>query len=1682
MVVGTGHRSRNLRIRLQVFLCLVTFSVANVVTTDAASAAPGDVHGGWAELAPQTSPPARSGHSMAYDEKRRQTVVFGGSTQNTWEWVGTNDLWVWDGEAWAQRVPVGETPRARAGASFVYDPARDEFVLFGGVSGEFWECNELNDTWVLKQRAEDGVWAWTKRGEVPFPRADLSWPTPRTGASMAYDSGRGQMVLFGGDDCDWTPAGTSGETWLWNGTGWTKHHGVAGPTARSDAGFARDYASGRLVLFGGWEVWGFKKRDMAETWSWGADGWRQENPGAEPPARSNAGLAYSARDQRMVLFGGTGTTTETGVALADTWLWDGADWTLEIAPGPTPRAAALAPDPAGTVLLFGGAAGGEQASLPPSAETWEWNGPPSVEAATVFVTLDPPTVDVDAGSPTPSRTTATVVVRRCLGECASPDDGIGLAGQRVRLSTTGDAVLGPVTDHRDGTYSADITASRTPGTETITASAISGTASAVLAELAGPPAALTLGLSPQIIPSDGIATSDAAIHVSDVHGNPVSGHGVRLVTSGDVTVSGVTDEGQGDYAAAITASHTNGRETLTASTTNGVTATATLTEYGAPVAMSLVLEPPELPANGTSTSKASVTITDDEGIAVPDAVESVVVTSTGDVAISAVANGGDGTYRATVTASRTPGTELISARSTRSRLSASAALLEAERALVSVTDVSEDERDEFVSDFEFTVRLSPANDRDLTFRYVTSDGTALAGQDYVPTAGTLTFPAGETSRTVSVRGAGDTDEEASETFSLLVSAQGRAVLGDHEGVGTVVDDDTPPVLKINDVFLQEGNTGAKDAIFNVTLDPPSGTRTSTVRFTTVDGTAGAGSDYTTTEGTLEFGPDDTFEAVRVPVRGDLDEEPDETFTVRLSDPTRADIADNSGMATLVNDDGVSGLLGERVQGGVVLSGHDPDQHAIGCPPPDCPGDLDGGEPSNPEGAQHIIQRTIAYVTGEMALPRILSVSHREKGERGLVTSGYLAVDRANHKPLEDEFDLRTVDFADYDAVVVASTSFIDQEDVDILNARHDDVVAYVNEGGGLVAWEQSENRAPFGFIPGLKSAPWNFQQNEEGIRVTPAGEAMGLTDEDVNGNVAHQFFSGTCGFDVIDIDAGSRPVTLASHEPLTACGLRIRDVTVDEGDSGQTNATLNVTIDDANDVPVRARYTTVAGSAGAGTDYAETSGTVVFEPGETLRKVVVPILGDAVPEPDESFTVRLSEPQNALMARGEATVEIVDGDRPSIEIADATATEGATAATATVSLSQPPVLPVEADVSTEPGSALAAGDFTTTSRRLRFEPGETTQSVAVPIADDSVAEATETFGIRLSGVVNAVVDDGESVVTIVDDDIASVRVDDSAAVKEGDAGSADAEFGVRLSVPSSEPVRVEYSTAEGTASPGVDYRARSGVLAFSPGQVHKVVSVPILDDDEAEPTETFTVSLETSPDIPVSKAVATATIVDDDPAKELPAPTTSTTLPAPTTTTTTTFPAPPPTTTPPPRSSPEPEVETLAQVVPPLLIVFTPPPPLEPLPQPLPQPNAQPVTQSATQPNPQPQTQSNPQPQAQSQVQQQAQQQAQAQSQAQSQAQAQAQVQPGLMVDRQREVQVEKAAAGSTEAKPQPFLATDRRASVPAATLAWWTVLAALGMAVMVARRSAGDEVPARVAARAAPSRHYARPLSRRRR
>ena len=230
---------------------------------------------------------------------------------------------------------------------------------------------------------------------------------------------------------------------------------------------------------------------------------------------------------------------------------------------------------------------------------------------------------------------------------------------------------------------------------------------------------------------------------------------------------------------------------------------------------------------------------------------------------------------------------------------------------LSISSPSVAEGDSGTADLEFVVSLAGGTSRQVTVAYADSgDGTATSGTDYTAvTAGTLTFAAGDTAKTVTVAVTGDTVLEQNETVVLRLSSPSNATLKggvtELDGTGTITNDEEPE-LSISSPSVAEGDSGTADLEFVVSLAGGTSRQVTVAYADSGDGTATSGTDYTAvTAGTLTFADGDSAKTVTVTVTADTVDEPNETVVLELSSASNATLS--GGAATLdgtgtINDD------------------------------------------------------------------------------------------------------------------------------------------------------------------------------------------------------------------------------------------------------------------------------------------------------------------------------------------------------------------------------------------------------------------------------------------------------------------------------------------------------------------------------------------------------------------------------------------------------------------------------------------------------------------------------------------------------------------------------------------------------------------------------------------------------------
>ena len=773
---------------------------------------------------------------------------------------------------------------------------------------------------------------------------------------------------------------------------------------------------------------------------------------------------------------------------------------------------------------------------------------------------------------------------------------------------------------------------------------------------------------------------------------------------------------------------------------------------------------------------------------------------------------------------------------------------------------------ESAGELSFSVTLTGPIEASMT--YSTADGTAVAGEDYTAaTDATLSFGPGVTSNTIRI--AVDDDdvvEAATETFSvhLRQTLMGLSIsVGNLEATGTIRDDDGAARLSIGDASASEGDGTLS---FRVTLGGQS-SGSVTVDYATAGATATAGRDYTETSGTLTFASGDIRRTITVPLLDDDKHETAETFSVSLSGAVGATLDDGTGTGTIHDDDESplmtihgsegpeTGLLDFVVTlstaGGVAASvDYVTDQGFPAHDPPAFSLAEAGSDYTHQEG-------TFTFAPGE------ISKTIRVRVLEDLVDEPTEAIVITLENPINVQFELRdgsdTCPWSGCNYTACCDCGTILDDDVAGLS---------IGDASG------PEDASHLEFEVSLGA------QTENSVTVSYAtsdATAMAVADyEAASGSLTFQAGTVLRTIQVSPVDDDRAEPTETFVVELSApVGATITDAegtgTITDDDDPAFSVTggtgvegdvvaFSVTLAGPGSRSATVSYATSDGTAVAVDDYVAASGTLTFAPGDSSKTVSVSLVDDDRAEPAETFDMTLSSATNATIDTATADGTITDNDDPpEVSIGDAEGAEGEAVAFE-VTLGEASGREVTVAFGTSDGTATGGEDYQTVAGILTFAPGDLARTVSVDLKLDGKDEPDETFTVTLSSASNATLGTAAGTGTIEDaDEPPTLSVDAASGVEGSTAG-----FSVILDAASEFEVEVDYATSDGTAVAGEDYEAASGTLTFAPGEKARTVSVPLSDDVEDEPAETFLLRLSMRNATGAVAVVVTGTIVDND--------------------------------------------------------------------------------------------------------------------------------------------------------------------------------------------------------------------------
>jgi len=229
----------------------------------------------WSNAPSPEHPEGRSGHAMAFDEKRGVIVLFGGVRNDE----HLSDTWEWDGKTWV-RIYSPEKPSGRSGHEMFYDPVLERVVLYGGYDGKTF----YNDAW---------EWNGKKWARI---KLESGSPTASSYA-LAYDPNQKYALGF---------LSGLGGTWHWKGEKWTRVYPEIEPSVRAWTTLVYDPSRKLFFLFGGMS----NNKTLNDTWMYDGQGWTEYTlSGVKPSPRVGMVIWYDHVRGHIMLFGGINGNT-----------------------------------------------------------------------------------------------------------------------------------------------------------------------------------------------------------------------------------------------------------------------------------------------------------------------------------------------------------------------------------------------------------------------------------------------------------------------------------------------------------------------------------------------------------------------------------------------------------------------------------------------------------------------------------------------------------------------------------------------------------------------------------------------------------------------------------------------------------------------------------------------------------------------------------------------------------------------------------------------------------------------------------------------------------------------------------------------------------------------------------------------------------------------------------------------------------------------------------------------------------------------------------------------------------------------------------------------------------------------------------------------------------------------------
>ena len=576
-----------------------------------------------------------------------------------------------------------------------------------------------------------------------------------------------------------------------------------------------------------------------------------------------------------------------------------------------------------------------------------------------------------------------------------------------------------------------------------------------------------------------------------------------------------------------------------------------------------------------------------------------------------------------------------------------------------IHDRWEDERDNNWI-LNFTVRLNQNAPEDITLNYTTQNSSAIAGDDYIASSGTVTIPTGSTDGYIPITIIGDTTPEDRENFKVKINSISRGTITRDTATGTIVDDDAIEVDITSD-SVNEGDIGDHNSMqFKIflTKEYPLDTPL-TINYTTQDGSspsATEGSDYDKTTGSVTFNKGEKEKIIDVPIIGDNIIEPDENLKMVISGSSY--IINSSSQSKIINDDGSYPSVDFATGDFSIIEGNSStktlnfhfelNKDALADTyfyyyTQDDEATIADNDYVKIEKKKYIIPVGTRDIDIAVTINGDTKIENDERFYLKIVDEYHLnvATHRAEGIILNDDGDYPTLSFTQNSFSIYEGDS--GQRDLNFTLTL--DAPAFENSHFDYRT-SNSSAKEPEDYIK-IPRTTYNIHEGEQNITISVKING----DTDIEGN--ERFY--------LKIDNESENLKITGTQKSK--GIILNDdgsyptITIDsssysvvEGNSSTKNLKIRLELNSPALMDSSIKYYTKDNTAQDGDkstedrDYTKTTGKLSIEENATTAFVEIPILGDTLIEPDEKFKFYIHSPQNLIIRRSKTTVNIINDD------------------------------------------------------------------------------------------------------------------------------------------------------------------------------------------------------------------------------------------------------------------------------------------------------------------------------------------------------------------------------------------------------------------------------------------------------